>query len=301
MGPGGMGGNMGPGGMGGNMGPGGSEASRPDMSAMSEDTAEDESNLSEQAGRGGDQFGSNTGGSSYSITAGQTITVQDSSGGILATTTAAKNAQWVLYASSDLEEDQTYTLNAGNSQIATAVATSGSSTGGNPGGQPPQGASDQAPATEDPSGTEGSEDASQEAGEQTTSGQMFRLYNPYSGEHFYTANASEKENAIADGWVDEGVGWTAPESGNPVYRLYNSYAGDHHYTLNATERDELVAAGWTYEGVGWYSAGEDGVPVYREYNPNMFSCNHNYTTDKDEHDGLVAIGWTDEEIAWYGI
>jgi len=43
------------------------------------------------------------------------------------------------------------------------------------------------------------------------------------------------------------------------------------------------------------------VPVYREYNPNMFSCNHNYTTDKDEHDGLVAIGWTDEEIAWYGI
>ena len=43
------------------------------------------------------------------------------------------------------------------------------------------------------------------------------------------------------------------------------------------------------------------MPVYREYNPNMFSCNHNYTTDKDEHDGLVAIGWTDEEIAWYGI
>jgi len=39
------------------------------------------------------------------------------------------------------------------------------------------------------------------------------------------------------------------------------------------------------------------VPVYREYNPNMFSCNHNYTASLEEHDGLVTAGWTDEGIA----
>jgi hypothetical protein len=77
--------------------------------------------------------------------------------------------------------------------------------------------------------------------------------------------------------------------------------GEHHYTLDADERDMLVNAGWNDEGIGWYSANEEGVPVYREYNPNQFACNHNFTTDKAEHDGLVDIGWTDEGIAWYAV
>lgn len=42
---------------------------------------------------------------------------------------------------------------------------------------------------------------------------MYRLYNPYTGEHFYTAN---------------------------------------HYTTDAAEISSLCAAGWKNEGVGWY-------------------------------------------------
>ena len=58
--------------------------------------------------------------------------------------------------------------------------------------------------------------------------------------------------------------------------------------------------GWTDEGIGWYSDDEKGVPLYREYNPNMPSCNHNYTANKKEHDYLVSHGWNDEGIGWYG-
>ncbi len=133
--------------------------------------------------------------------------------------------------------------------------------------------------------------------------EMRRLYNPYSYEHFYTADADEQANLVGLGWVDEGLGWTAPETSDiPVYRLYNPYnGGDHHYTKSADERDALVAAGWQDEGTGWYSAGDTGTPVYREYNPFEVVRNHNYTTDKGEHDGLVSIGWHDEDIAWYGV
>ncbi len=131
---------------------------------------------------------------------------------------------------------------------------------------------------------------------------MHRLYNPYSGEHFYTANESERDDVVAAGWTYEGVGWNAPSSSwKPVYRVYNSYAGEHHYTLDAAERDALVEAGWTDEGTGWYSDEDEATPLYREYNPNEFSCNHNYTADKEEHDYLVSIGWVDEGIAWYGM
>ncbi|MDR2976281.1 MAG: hypothetical protein LBV19_03125, partial [Streptococcaceae bacterium] len=47
---------------------------------------------------------------------------------------------------------------------------------------------------------------------------MLRLYNPNSGEHFYTAGPAEKDNLVKAGWEYEGIGWVAPDSGTPVYR-----------------------------------------------------------------------------------
>ncbi len=131
---------------------------------------------------------------------------------------------------------------------------------------------------------------------------MFRLYNPNSYEHFYTSNAEERANLVSLGWRNEGEGWVAPKTGTPVYRLYNpNNGGDHHYTTDTTERAMLIAAGWRDEGIGWYSAGTDGVAVYREYNPNEPARNHNYTRDRAEHDKLLSFGWRDEGIAWYGL
>ena len=130
---------------------------------------------------------------------------------------------------------------------------------------------------------------------------MYRLYNPWSGEHFYTANIEECDNVHNAGWTYEGIGWVAPSTGDPVYRLYNSFAGDHHYTMSAEERDVLVAAGWNDEEIGWYSDPNEAMPLFREYNPNEPSCNHNYTSNEDEHNYLVGIGWRNEGKAWYGL
>ena len=132
--------------------------------------------------------------------------------------------------------------------------------------------------------------------------EMYRLYNPNSGEHFYTAKSKERDALVKVGWKYEGIGWYAPEtSKTPVYRLYNENAGDHHYTMKKAERDALIKIGWKDEKIGWYSDDNEEVPLYRQYNPNAVSGSHNYTTNKKENDALVKIGWIAEGIGWYGV
>ena len=134
---------------------------------------------------------------------------------------------------------------------------------------------------------------------------MHRIYNPNSGEHFYTKDEKEKDALVnVHHWVYEGVGWVAPDiSAVPVYRLYNKTGGEHHYTVDKAERDALINKyGWKDEGIGWYSDEGKTVPVFREYNPNAFANNHNYTPDLNEHNALINIyNWKDEGTAWYGI
>lgn len=141
---------------------------------------------------------------------------------------------------------------------------------------------------------------------------MYRLYNPNSGEHFYTSSTVERDATVKAGWNDEGVGWIAPKTSSvPVYRLYSGT--DHHYTTSAFERDELVKAGWSIEGdnpegIAWYSDDAKTVPLYRQFNPNVDpsaptgnSGSHNYTVDLNEHKSLVSLGWHDENIGWYAV
>ena len=300
-----MGGGMGgfPGGQ-----PGGMNGGMRPMSENGESTATDDAELSAQA----------FGGSNLNISAGQTVSVKDSSGNTLASTTAAKNAQWVLYASGDLESGQTYTLSSNNSQLASASATSGANANTNPSAYPgsntapgsnvnngsvPNAGAPSGNPSESSASWEKDKSSSQQVDTSNVSAQdMFRLYNPNSGEHFYTSDYNERQTLIEAGWNYEGIGWNAPSASNtPVYRFYNPNAGEHHYTTDSSEGDALIAAGWTYEGIGWYSDDAKTVPLYRDYNPNQFSNNHNYTTDESEHNYLVSIGWNDEGYAWYGI
>ncbi|RBS81966.1 hypothetical protein EA78_02555 [Enterococcus faecium] len=110
---------------------------------------------------------------------------------------------------------------------------------------------------------------------------MYRMYNPNSGEHFYTQDTGERDNLRRIGWNYEGIGWQAPTSGDPVYRLYNRYNGEHFYTLNAKERDNITKYGWKYEGIGWYSyTGSNGIAVSRLYNKRVNW--HHYTLDQNE-------------------
>lgn len=140
---------------------------------------------------------------------------------------------------------------------------------------------------------------------------MYRIYNPNSGEHFYTSSDKEKAHLVSLGWRDEGIGWYAPrgdvktQNGDPVYRLYNANGGEHHYTTDEKEKNALVSKGWKDEGIGWYSSPAPGksefgyANIYRLYNPNAFANNHNYTLSLKERDILVSLGWKDEGVAWY--
>lgn len=127
---------------------------------------------------------------------------------------------------------------------------------------------------------------------------LYRAYNPNTGEHLYTQNASEIPFVVRAGWRDEGTAWEAPSTGADVYRMFNpNNGGDHHYTLNASERDHLKKVGWRYEGVSWKSGGS--IPVYRLYNPNAKSGTHHFTTLASEKNHLVKVGWRYEGIAFY--
>ena len=132
--------------------------------------------------------------------------------------------------------------------------------------------------------------------------EMYRLYNPNSGEHFYTGNRAEINKIVDAGWKNEGVAWKAPKkSKTPVYRLYNPNAGDHHYTMSRSEKENLIKAGWKDEGIGWYSDDAKGVALQRLYNPNAKAGSHHYTTSIAEKDNLVKVGWKYEGLAWYGM
>ncbi len=132
---------------------------------------------------------------------------------------------------------------------------------------------------------------------------MYRLFSKVTMEHFYTDSEHERDVLKTRGWIDEGIGWYAPEkSKTPVYRLYNTSLMDHHYTTSVYERDTLVKNyGWISEGIGWYSDDGKEVPLYRRYCSLLVSGAHHYTTARREADYLVSVGWMDEGIAWYGV
>ena len=136
---------------------------------------------------------------------------------------------------------------------------------------------------------------------------MYRLYNPNSGEHFYTKDMNERNVLVTAGWDYEGIAWWAPlealTADTPVWRLYNTVSGEHYYTTSLAEANHIYASTavpkkdergqqvydangvpqftptWNQEGIGWHSAdakacanaGIDGselVPVYCLFNPN---------------------------------
>ena len=119
-------------------------------------------------------------------------------------------------------------------------------------------------------------------------GDVYRLYNPYGGEHHFTTSAGERDALVGAGWKYEGVAWTARVGRYAVYRLYNPHSGDHLFTTSFDEAKACADAGWTYEGVP-FMAVDDGVKVFRLYNP--YGGEHMYTSSRSECDSLQAVGW----------
>ena len=131
---------------------------------------------------------------------------------------------------------------------------------------------------------------------------MFRMYDPNSGEHFYTGSTEERDNLVAVGWQYEGVGFTFPlTTGKPVYRLYDPVTGEHLYTMDENEKATLMAAGWNYEGIAFNSGFENEVPQYRLHNPNATRGAYHFTASAEERDMLLSLGWEYQGIGWYSL
>ncbi len=132
--------------------------------------------------------------------------------------------------------------------------------------------------------------------------QLYRLYNPNSGEHLYTLSQNERRVLASLGWVDEGNAWVSPETSDvKVYRLYNPNSGDHHYTMSLNEYNALGGIGWVREGLAWYGSASDGVALFRLFNPNVSVGTHHFTPSALERMKMVSDGWVYEGIAWFGV
>lgn len=133
---------------------------------------------------------------------------------------------------------------------------------------------------------------------------VFRLYNPNTGEHLFTTNNNERSVNEKAGWIYEGIAWVAPTKGVGVYRLYNPNAvgGDHYYTKNTHEVADLLNRGWQMDNAGvpmFYSGGN--TKVYIAYNPNAQSGAHHYMTSNYEHQNLLNNGWQFGTVAFDAI
>lgn len=127
---------------------------------------------------------------------------------------------------------------------------------------------------------------------------VYRLFNPKTGAHFYTANKAEYESLIKASYDDEGIAWSVPErSSAPVYRTFDAQrTGEHVFTLSKAEKEELVAKGWTDEGIAFYADESKTRAVHRLVDERT-GISH-YTADEGEIKALIAAGWTDEGVTF---
>ena len=141
-----------------------------------------------------------------------------------------------------------------------------------------------------------------------------RLYNPKTGGHYYESSQGEVENFLKNGYrLEKGsllidkIIFLSKEL-VPVYALYNSHTNMKLYTANSYERDLLLSLNpkdytrppiWKWiPGLQTVPANQ-GIPVYRLYNPNSWRGTHHFTPIQAEKDMLVRLGWRYEGIGFY--
>ena len=86
---------------------------------------------------------------------------------------------------------------------------------------------------------------------------IYRLFNPTTGKHFFTANKQEADTAAGAGYSMEGVAGEAYTTARPgttaVERYYNPAMGAHLYTSSPQEQETLPGLGYTREGTAFYA------------------------------------------------
>lgn len=135
-------------------------------------------------------------------------------------------------------------------------------------------------------------DAVAHAGTSSTA-PVYRLYNPNTGDHFYTTSESEKislEKNLKTPMVSEGIAFYAYSDGStdkislPVYIFYNSNGDFYFSTSSDTKNNQLSANSKTIAFYASPTAQNGALPVYDFYITNN---KHFYTISEEEKDVIV--------------
>ena len=129
---------------------------------------------------------------------------------------------------------------------------------------------------------------------------LYRVYNPNNGDHYFTTDPGEYKALVAMGWQAEGVRYQVVKVGGKrthafgtgIWSVYNPNTGEHLLTEEG-EADALAQVGWIKEGTEpkFYTVQNGSESVVRVYNPNTNGPAHLYT-DASEANGLAKIGWS---------
>ncbi len=88
---------------------------------------------------------------------------------------------------------------------------------------------------------------------------VYRLYNPFNGDHLYTTDEAEYDALCETGWQGEDVKmWgVGDDAGLTIYRLYNPWQTEnggayaHLWTADEHEYASLAEKDWVQEGPAW--------------------------------------------------
>jgi hypothetical protein len=117
------------------------------------------------------------------------------------------------------------------------------------------------------------------------------------GTHLYALSGTELDNALANGYSNDGVKFyvktTADGTNRPVYRL--SQNGRYFYTVNIFEKQNMITRGFSDDGIVFYAPSyATSAPVYRL----NYRGTHLFTQNTGERDVALRGGNVDEGIAF---
>lgn len=127
---------------------------------------------------------------------------------------------------------------------------------------------------------------------------VYRFFNGATGAHFFTTNATERDNVqatMSPPFLYEGTAFSVASAFSPglsaVHRFHNTRTGVHFYTISEAERANVQASmpQFSYEGVAYYASqvfGQGFLPFYRFFVPSRGT--HFYTANQAERDQIIA-------------
>jgi Repeat of unknown function (DUF5648) len=132
---------------------------------------------------------------------------------------------------------------------------------------------------------------------------LYRADHPTTGQHLYTADRSELDYLVTNGWRSSEIGYMAPTPRPDHVALFRVYVqnGDHFYTTSLEERDAVLRQGGEDEGVvGYISTSQryGAYPLHRLVSTK--TGYHFYTSNPQEAaDAVRRQGFRDEGVMGY--